>query len=66
MGWFVGDTIVTNEVAKDETRIIAIILVILVIVLIITGLFKAYHAFIKSHITKSAAREVALNNITCK
>lgn len=65
MGWF-SDTIITNQVAQEETKIIAITLVILVCVLVAAALFKAYHAFIKSHISKTTTREIALNNVVCK
>lgn len=60
MGWFTGDTIVTNQVAKEETRLIALALIILVCILIAATLFKANHAFLKNHISKTTVREVAL------
>lgn len=66
MGWFTGDTIVSNQVAQEETRIIAVVLIILVVVIVCVGLFKAYHAYVKSHINKVIVREVALNNVCSK
>ena len=66
MGWFTGDTIVTNQVAKEETMLIAITLIILVVLLVCVGLFKAYHAYVKNHINKVTVREVALNNVCSK
>lgn len=66
MGWFTGDTIVSNQVAQEETRMIAVVLIILVVVIVCVGFFKAYHAYVKSHINKVIVREVALNNVCSK
>lgn len=66
MGWFSGDNHISNYIAVDEVKLIAVVLIVIVALLVCFFLFKAYHSHIKSHVKNVTVREVALNNVCTK
>lgn len=63
LGWFSTENHVTNNIAVDEIRLIAIVLIIIVALVVIYFIFKAYKSHVKTHVKNVATREVALNNV---
>lgn len=64
MGWFSTENFITNNnMAVEETRIIAIVLVVLTVILVTFGMFKAYNSHMKAHVKHAATREAVLNNV---
>ena len=62
MTWF-GDNIITNNIAVDEIKLIAIVLIVIVVILVAYGIFRAYHNHMKAVVKNVATREIKLNNI---
>lgn len=63
MGWFTGDTIITNTLAATETKIIAGSAVALVGAVIVYFAIRTLLAYSKKTMAETARREVQLNNV---
>lgn len=63
MGWFSTENYVTNHLATEETKIIAVVLIILTVILVAHLMFRAYNSHMKTHVKNVATREVVLNNV---
>lgn len=62
MAWF-SDNYITNNVAVDEVKLIAVVLIIIVVFAVAYAIFRAYHNHMKAVVKNVAAREVKLNNL---
>lgn len=64
MGWFSTENFITNNVATEELRLIAIGLIALTGLIIVFFMFRAYNSHIKTHVKNVATREITLNNVS--
>lgn len=62
MSWF-SDNYITNNVAVDEIKLIAIVLVTVTVLAVVYAGFKAYHHHMKSVVKNVTAKEIKLNNL---
>lgn len=62
MTWF-GDNVITNNIAVEEIKLIAIVLIIILVIGVAYAIVRAYHNHMKAVVKNVTAREIKLNNL---